>query len=151
VNTHLEAFSAFIRKAQASELVFAGGPTTSNLPVILVGDLNSDPDDPSISPSPPEPIATPNAAAYGLIAGDAYNEGAGFVDRGVTVNTCCHDADLLNPVASFDSRIDHVLTNAPGRIKKISAKLIGADPAFRTPTGLWPSDHGGVVARLRVR
>jgi endonuclease/exonuclease/phosphatase family metal-dependent hydrolase len=147
VNTHLEAFSAFIRKAQASELVASGGPVDSPLPVVLVGDLNSDPDDPTIVPSPPEPAPTGNAEAYNLVAG------AGFVNRGVTVDTCCHDADLLNPTASFGplSRIDHILTDAPARVRGLGATLIGDDPAFKTPTGLWPSDHGGVVSRLRVR
>ena len=47
VNTHLEAFDnaaeyPSIRAQQASELVAPGGPATSKLPVILVGDLNSD-------------------------------------------------------------------------------------------------------------
>jgi hypothetical protein len=27
--------------------------------------------------------------------------------------------------------------------------LVGNDPDDRTPSGLWPSDHAGVVARLR--
>ncbi len=147
INTHLEAFSAFIRKAQASELVGGFGPIHSPLPVVLVGDLNSDPDDPTIVPSPPEPAPTGNAEAYNLIAD------AGFVNRGVTVDTCCHAADLHNPTASFGplQRIDHILTDTPGGVTGLSATLIGTDPAFRTPTGLWPSDHGGVVARLKVR
>ena len=147
VNTHLEAFSAFIRKAQASELVAADGPVDSALPVVLVGDLNSDPDDPSISPSPPEPFPTGNAEAYDLV------DGAGFVNRGVTVDTCCHDADLLNATAAFGplSRIDHILTDTPAKVQGLGATLIGDDPAFKTPSGLWPSDHGGVVSRLKVR
>lgn len=147
VNTHLEAFSAFIRKAQASELVVAGGPVDSPLPVVLVADLNSDPDDPSISPSPPEPIATGNAEAYDLV------DGAGFVNRGVTVDTCCQDADLLNATTAFGpfSRIDHILTDTPGKVQGLGAIMTGVDPAVKTPSGLWPSDHGGVVSRLKVR
>src|SRR3954454_2238329 len=47
VNTHLEAFDdetqhPSIRSQQAGELVAPGGPARSTLPVILVGDLNSD-------------------------------------------------------------------------------------------------------------
>jgi hypothetical protein len=29
--------------------------------------------------------------------------------------------------------------------------LTGDDPSERTPSGLWPSDHGGVVSRLELR
>ena len=47
VNTHLEAFDneaevPSFRAQQAAELVAPGGPATSKLPVVLVGDLNSD-------------------------------------------------------------------------------------------------------------
>ena len=57
VNTHLEAFdnqpsnhtnqgtdvgNGVVRWAQAKELIATGGPATGSLPVILVGDLNSD-------------------------------------------------------------------------------------------------------------
>jgi hypothetical protein len=29
-------------------------------------------------------------------------------------------------------------------------KLVGEKPSDRTPSGLWPSDHAGVVASLRL-
>jgi Endonuclease/Exonuclease/phosphatase family len=143
VNTHLEAFSAFFRNAQASELNTSGALTSSQ-PVILVGDLNSDPDDPSVQGPPfSPPPGTANAAAYNTIAD------TGFVDRGVTVNTCCHSDDLLNPPpAAFDSRIDHILVK-PG-LQRLSGGLVGADADKRTPTGLWPSDHGGVFATFKM-
>ncbi len=143
VNTHLEAFSAYVRTGQAAELVGTDGPFGGGMAKILVGDLNSDPDDPSSSTSPPDPVATPNAAAYGLVTG------AGFVDLGVTVPTCCFGADVLDPAPTFDSRIDHVM--AHGKVSGINAALIGVDPAKRTNSDLWPSDHGGVIAKLRVR
>ena len=43
VNTHLEASAVDPRRA-SEELVAPGGPATSRLPVVLVGDLNSDDD-----------------------------------------------------------------------------------------------------------
>jgi endonuclease/exonuclease/phosphatase family metal-dependent hydrolase len=144
INTHLEAFSAYIRNNQAVELVGAGGPTSTNMPILLIGDMNSDPDDPSIDNTPPAP-PTANALAYNTLTG------AGFADRGVEVDTCCHDADLRDdPSETFgpNSRIDHILSK--GTVTELSATLIGDDPALRTGTNLWPTDHGGVVARLKV-
>ena len=141
INTHLEAFNAFIRNAQAGQLTGAGSVSDTDLPVVLVGDLNSDPDDPSVDPNG---VPTANAAAYNTVVA------AGYADRGVEVPTCCHEADLRNPPpAPFDERIDHVMSK--GRVAERSSFLIGANALMRTPTGLWPSDHGGVVSGLTVR
>jgi endonuclease/exonuclease/phosphatase family metal-dependent hydrolase len=143
VNTHLEAFSAFFRNAQASELVVSGVMDHPKQ-TILVGDLNSDPDDPSVQGPPFSPVPTANAAAYGQFTGD------GFVDVGVTVNTCCHADSLLNPPpASFSSRIDHILSR-PG-LQRLGGSLTGDDASERTPTGLWPSDHGGLFSVLKPK
>jgi endonuclease/exonuclease/phosphatase family metal-dependent hydrolase len=141
VNTHLESFSAYFRNAQAQELVGGSGVTAVARPIILVGDLNSDPDDPSSS-TPPD-LPTPNAAAYNsVIAG-------GFSDYGLEVNTCCWGEDIRDaPPSAFTSRIDHVL--GKGAVSELSSTLIGNDPANRTGTGLWPTDHGGVVGQLLV-
>ena len=140
INTHLEAFNAFIRNGQATELIGNGGITTVNRPVVIVGDLNSDPDDPSVDP---QGVPTANAAAYNTVTG------AGFIDYGILQDTCCHGADLLDtPPASFSSRIDHVV--AKGEVSPLKSWLLGDDADNRTPTGLWPSDHGGVVAKLKV-
>jgi endonuclease/exonuclease/phosphatase family metal-dependent hydrolase len=61
VNTHLESFNAYFRLAQATELVGGSGVTNVNKPIVLLGDLNSDPDDDSIDPAG---IPTANSAAY---------------------------------------------------------------------------------------
>jgi hypothetical protein len=140
VNTHLESFNAYFRNAQASELVGGSGVTAVSWPIVLLGDLNSDPDDPSVDNAG---IPTANAAAYNTIIG------AGFTDYGVTENTCCWGEDLRDdPPSDFSSRIDHVL--GKGAVEGLSAVLIGNDPTNRTATGLWPTDHAGVVAQLRV-
>ena len=132
INTHLEAFHPGTRTAQANELVGAGGVTATSLPIVLLGDLNSDPAD-----------SSPSSDAYNAVTG------AGFADRGVEVDTCCYDADLRNaPPAAFDSRIDHVMSR--GTVSERNAFLVGVDPLLRTPTGLWPSDHAGVVSALTV-
>jgi endonuclease/exonuclease/phosphatase family metal-dependent hydrolase len=143
VNTHLEAFSNFFRSAQASELL-AGPLATTSLPVVLVGDLNSAPDDPVFDE--PFPI-------------DAFNEtnpydiltSSGFVDTWALLHpqdpgfTCCNEADLLNPVPTLVERIDHVLQRGGTAYR---SKVIGIDPANRTAQDLWPSDHAGVTAAL---
>ncbi|MGH2961054.1 MAG: endonuclease/exonuclease/phosphatase family protein [Solirubrobacterales bacterium] len=130
VNTHLEAFIAGPRNAQATELLAAGGPLESSRPVILLGDLNSAPDGTSSGDS---------AEAYAMMLA------AGFVDRGVTQDTCCWDANLLG--GALTTRIDHVLVK-PGA-RGTGAKRTGAENSPLTAAGQLPSDHTGVFSRLR--
>lgn len=138
VNTHLESFHPGIRAAQASELVAAAGAVGSAAgDVVLVGDINSDPLD-----------AFPDNLAFGALIA------AGMADTWVSANpgdpgeTCCFN-ELLNdasPAGVFNQRIDHVLTK--GSVATLAAGLVGLNPANRTPGGLWPSDHAGVVTTL---
>ena len=135
VNTHLEAFGdPNIRAAQASELVEPGGPATGRLPVILVGDLNSD----------DNTVQGADRKAYREVTQ------AGFVDRSTeTPMSCCIRNPLLTgrSVADFDHHIDHILTDAPKRITRVRSSVTGRS-RFR---GLWPSDHAGVFSVLRIR
>jgi Endonuclease/Exonuclease/phosphatase family len=130
VNTHLEAFIASTRNAQAEELLASGGPLESSRPVVLLGDLNSAPDGTSSGDS---------AEAYNMMI--AF----GFQDRGVTEDTCCWSADLLG--GALTTRIDHVLVK-PGA-RGLGAKRTGAEGSALTPAGQYPSDHTGVFSRLR--
>ena len=129
VNTHLEAFLAGIRDAQADELLAAGGPLESTRPVILLGDLNSDPDGTGQGDS--------QYAYDSLIA-------SGFVDRGITEDTCCFDADLLG--GELTIRIDHVLTRPD--LASTAAKRTGTKK--KTKADQAPSDHAGVWSKLKV-
>jgi endonuclease/exonuclease/phosphatase family metal-dependent hydrolase len=128
VTTHLEAFSPLIRNPQAAELL--ADPAATELPVVAVGDFNSGPG--------------ADLGAYGILLGggfsDAWPDGAGL--------TCCHTNDLHNPNPTLTKRVDLVLTR--GGFSTVSADVVGEDPADRTPSGLWPSDHAGVVATLRL-
>jgi endonuclease/exonuclease/phosphatase family metal-dependent hydrolase len=134
VNTHLEAFGdTAIREAQAKELT--KGPLDTRTQVILVGDLNSG----VARHKQPEQLG--DDLAFRAIAG------FGFKDNGAR-QTCCYD-NLFDPAAVFDHTVDHVLTK-PG-LRTVRAVVTGDDRARRTPSGLWPSDHGGVVSRLRLR
>jgi endonuclease/exonuclease/phosphatase family metal-dependent hydrolase len=134
VDTHLEAFGdPAIRAAQAKELTT--GPLKTGKQVILVGDLNS-----GIAKHK-EPEQPGDDLAFRALAG------FGMKDNGA-VQSCCYDS-LFDPDAIFDHTVDHVLTK-PG-LKTERAFVTGNDRSRRTASGLWPSDHGGVVSRLRLR
>ncbi len=131
VSTHLEAFSPLIRQAQALELL--AGPLATNASVILVGDFNDQPGD---------------GEAADLLLGlggftDAWaakGTGDGF--------TCCQAADLTNEVSELDVRIDLALVRGAAKVKRV--EVIGDEAADKTPSGLWPSDHAGVAARIQI-
>jgi endonuclease/exonuclease/phosphatase family metal-dependent hydrolase len=127
VTTHLDAFSGAIRNAQAAQLV--AGPAATDMPVILVGDTNSGPGT--------------DMGAYNVLTG------GGFADAWVASPiTCCFKNDLHNPDPTLTKRVDLVLTK--GGVDFIAGDVVGEDPADRTASGLWPSDHSGVVMTLRL-
>jgi endonuclease/exonuclease/phosphatase family metal-dependent hydrolase len=134
VNTHLEAFGdPTIREAQARELI--AGPLSTSKQVILVGDLNSGVERHNEPERPGDDLAFRALEAFGM------------TDNGA-VQSCCY-SDLFDPTQVFDHTVDHVLTK-PGLETK-EAFVTGDDASERTPSGLWPSDHGGVVSRLELR
>ena len=134
VDTHLEAFGdPKIREAQARELTT--GPLDTKKQVILVGDLNSGVGRHNQPEQPGDDLAFRALARFGMR------------DNGA-VQSCCYD-NLFDPNATFDHTVDHVLSK-PG-LRRLRAVVTGDDRGQRTPSGLWPSDHGGVVSRLRLR
>lgn len=134
VNTHLEGFSAAVQVAQASELLAGAAATT--LPTLLIGDFNSRADG----------TGTPT---YGLLRGAGFDDAWAALHPGDAGLTCCWETHLRSPVPPFDERIDFVLFR--GRLRALAAEIVGEDPvADRTPSGLFHSDHAGVVARLRL-
>ena len=56
--------------------------------------------------------------------------------------------DPLTSTATPTERIDLVLTR--GAVQAGDARLVGNTPAAQTPSGLFPSDHAGVVATLKL-
>jgi endonuclease/exonuclease/phosphatase family metal-dependent hydrolase len=137
VNTHLEAFDPFIREDQAEELVEAGGPATSDLPVVLVGDLNSDDDT----------VTFPNTLAYNLLL--EYGMVPISTDEPLS---CCLNSSLLGEddggdIADFDHQVDHIMTRDPYNVFLRQSEVTGLEPV----NGFWNSDHAGVFSRLRLR
>jgi endonuclease/exonuclease/phosphatase family metal-dependent hydrolase len=122
----------------------------SPYPTLLTGDLNSDA---SGCTTP----TYPNLIDDGFV--DAWNLGPPLGD-GFTSNQA---DDLQNETSELFHRIDFILyrdefTAGDGPFRGSSqAERVGEDPADRiasTATGptvmLWPSDHAGVVADLRI-
>ena len=73
------------------------------------------------------------------------------VDREIASEgfTCCQESDLRNATSTADGRIDLVLYR--GRFRVIDVTVEGTDPATsKTPSGLWPSDHFGVLANVEL-
>jgi endonuclease/exonuclease/phosphatase family metal-dependent hydrolase len=140
-NTHLESGNvpgfAELRAAQAGEL--AEAIATAPRAVIL-GDLND----------------APGSPMYQALAA------AGFIDvwralrPGVVGNTCCHADDLSNQLPELEQRIDYVFARGlerehAGLIGRV--ERLGEVPADRIPgpaMPIWPSDHAGLSAELRL-
>jgi endonuclease/exonuclease/phosphatase family metal-dependent hydrolase len=138
VNTHLEAFDPrtvhpSIRALQAGELVAPGGPATSDLPVVLLGDFNSDDDT----------VVPDDQQAYRALLA------AGFVERSTAdpLSCCIHSYDLRTGTADeFDHQVDHVMTDSPRIVRLVESAVTG-----RTmQNGYWDSDHAGVFSALRI-
>jgi endonuclease/exonuclease/phosphatase family metal-dependent hydrolase len=122
-----------INQMQAEELI--AGPADTTLPLIILGDLNS------------APNGVPTNSYEKLLD-------VGFFDSWAEVHpklpgpTCCQDEDLLNATSALAFRIDHVLTSEGFRT--LSAQVLGDETRDKTPSGLWPSNHAGVVAKLNL-
>ena len=136
VTTHLDSSVPAIRLAQARELLLTAADTS--LPVIMAGDFNI-PADTSLDPSFPAYQAMIDAGFT-----DAWQSkwvpGPGF--------TCCQAENLRNATSLLSHRIDLVMFRGGSGVADIS--LIGDQQADRTASGLWPSDHAGIAATLRL-
>jgi endonuclease/exonuclease/phosphatase family metal-dependent hydrolase len=138
VNTHLEAFDneaeyPSVRAQQASELVEPGGPATSKLPGILLGDLNSD---------VKTEVKPGDGQAYRVL------KKAGFRERATDKPTgCCIDSsyDLKTGTsAEMNHKVDHIMTDAPKQVKLLDSKVTGRSKT----NGYWDSDHAGLFSAL---
>ena len=143
VNTHLEVkdppVPPVIQNGQALELMGVLAVTTpADTSLIVLGDMNSSPDEPLPSPYA-QFIATGYTDAWTLRPGDV----PGF--------TCCQSDNLSNNESELDDRIDMVFSrDVPVEAKKV--RLLGDKVSSRTHPpgkGLWPSDHGAVATDLR--
>jgi endonuclease/exonuclease/phosphatase family metal-dependent hydrolase len=138
VNTHLEAFDPFVREQQAGELVAPGGPATSDdLPVVLVGDLNSDDDT----------VQGDDQLAYNLL----LNAGMVPISTDEPLS-CCLNSSFLgdadpDDITDFDHQVDHIMTRNPYNVLLRHSEVTGLEPV----NGFWNSDHAGVFSALMLR
>jgi endonuclease/exonuclease/phosphatase family metal-dependent hydrolase len=141
VCTHLEEETyPQLQVLQTQELL--AGPVRTPLPVVLVGDFNSDP------LHRDRPLS--ELTAYPKIIG------AGFRDTWAVLHpfhpaaglTWGHDEFLADPNVLFDRRIDFVFFRGPGfvpvKAEPIDMVLNRAQPP------LWASDHAALAAELLI-
>lgn len=132
ITTHLERVAPQIRVAQAQELL--AGPANTSLPTIIAGDFNAQPGD--------------NGDAAAIVIAAGFSDIWNLVHPGAEEFTCCHAADLRNAESNLYERIDLVL--ARGGISAETVEVVGNRPEDKTPSGLWPSDHAGIVAEVML-
>ena len=131
VNTHLETGDApEVQEEQGQE--FLAGPAKAGGAVIAVGDFNSAADGST---------TTTYADMTKSYFDDAWSDPN---DPGYT---CCQNGTLTNFPSGLRSAIDFVFTHAASRA--LGADVIGDTP-FQMAPPLWPSDHAGVVATVRI-
>lgn len=131
VNTHLEVGGVWKADQMEELLAILDGETK---PIIMVGDFNS-------SPSGDVYMLAVDAGYLDTwVLQDKYNEGytSGF-------------GELVNdPNAELRSRIDLIFLDPKDLdIDKVKATVVGNKVEDMTPSGLWPSDHAGVVAKVK--
>lgn len=134
VTTHLDSLSPADQSAQGAELL--AGPGATTLPTVFVGDYNS----------PADGSGTPT---YGQIVSAGLVDAWGVGRGGDPGYSCCQAENLRNATSALGRRIDLVLFRGDFGVNDIAG--VGAKPSARLRSGLWPSDHAGVVATLALR
>lgn len=133
INTHLEPYDNEVQGLQGEVLL--DGPAKTDLPVILLGDFNSR----------AHGTGTPT---YGNLIRAGFKEAWSVTHPSEPGYTFGHLPDLSNTTTHgyLTERIDLVLFR--GGLSVLDAGIVGEELSARTPSGLWPSDHAGVVATL---
>lgn len=144
VTTHFEPRETAleVQAAQATELL--GILNQGSDPVILAGDLNTDPNE-SAAASPYHQLL---AAGFhdSWLERNGARTGNGF--------TCCQNTDLRNSASLLFKRIDHLMVRPERHGKSTTLHplyftIFGDELSERTVNGLWPSDHAGLVVTMR--
>ena len=70
------------------------------------------------------------------------------MDSEGTGNTCCQAPLLQNEMSELYARIDQIFVRNLELPTSVMTYTIGDTPSERLASGMWPSDHAGVVASL---
>ena len=127
VNTHLESFVQDVRVAQMQELIT--DLESETVPMILLGDFNT---------------PAPDSTAYQMLLSAGYTD----LWQMETGYTCCQDKALQNETSQLYERIDQIFIRNLEIPTSVMTYTVGDKPSERLASGLWPSDHAGVVAHL---
>lgn len=135
VDTHFEAYPGFGTQLhdytadQAAELVAA---LPQNRPTVVLGDLNSRPDNPL-------------AQGYTVLRANGFDDAWSALHPSDPGFTCCRNDDLSG--GALSERVDYALYR--GSVTPLAAAVVGVDPRADTAPR-WPSDHAGVLATLAI-
>ncbi|MER5933546.1 endonuclease/exonuclease/phosphatase family protein [Streptomyces sp. NPDC002054] len=140
VSTHLEGANPGVQVQQGGELL--ADPLNTELPTVLLGDLNSAAGGVGAVPGSTNTPTYANIRAAGFR--DAWTD-THSIDPGFTFGQA---PDLRNATSTLSQRIDYVLFR--NGLAAVKAERVGEIPADRTPSGLWPSDHAGVRSVLKL-
>ena len=133
VTTHLEAYSPDIAEQQMEQLLREAFPSRKRQG-ILMGDFNS----------APAGNANDRGTSRDAIA---YYEAidAGFVNPLPKRATCCFAEDLLSTSERLETWIDHIVVRP--RVRLLRSGIVGTEQI----DGIYPSDHAGIHATLRLK
>src|SRR5215208_6818954 len=123
-----------VQVAQGQEIL--EGPANTNRPVILAGDYNTR-------------AGGGGTPTYDNLINSGFTDAWSVKHPGVLGNTWGHQEDLRDTTTELTQRLDLVLfRDGPPEdgLCAVDADVIADNLSDRTPSGLWPSDHAGVVA-----
>jgi endonuclease/exonuclease/phosphatase family metal-dependent hydrolase len=127
IDAHLEESSTSDGVAQAQELL--ADPAQTTLPVVIAGDINSGPGT--------------STDTYSVLAAAMTDTWSATKPHDPGLTWALHGEDGLPLQTTPSQRIDVIFSRG---LTPVTDVLIGTDDL--TASGLYPSDHAGVVARL---
>jgi len=133
VNTHLESFFDLVQYAQANELL--QGPANTESALILVGDFNSD--------------AEAGGVSYQILIGSGLTDVWSEANPTAPGLTWPLSGEIPSSEMIPTQRLDLILSR--GQVGTPRADVVGEEAADKTPSGLRPSDHAGVIATVVLK